>query len=200
MATSQRPEIPPIAPYYLWLNGAQAGPFDLGDLKSMWFMKEIVEETFYWIEGMEEWQQLGTFVEDRMGCPVPGMKEESELDEDELISLYGANLGNIGQLDARMQQEFEEWKVGQDPAILAAFPAQELIREIEEDDGIDWPQRWRDKGGEFYSGKMIAVKNSSIWKAISDYGAPHPPFSYNSSMGVRDISRREAEGLGLCHQ
>ena len=51
---------------------------------------------------------------------------------------------------------------------------------------------------------MIALKNSDIWDRLGDsttfpdaLGNPYPPFAFNSGMGVEDISRAEAERLGV---
>jgi hypothetical protein len=44
---------------------------------------------------------------------------------------------------------------------------------------------------------MIALKNDPIWTAISSFGLPYPPYDFNSGMWVRDVSREEAEDLGL---
>jgi len=51
---------------------------------------------------------------------------------------------------------------------------------------------------------MIALKNSDIWDRLGDsntfpdaLGNPYPPFAFNSGMGVEDVSRTEAEQLGV---
>ena len=70
--------------------------------------------------------------------------------------------------------------------------------------GDSWPDRWRRVGGELYQGRMIAMKNSVIWERIGDpdifddaLGNPYPPFAFNSGMDVQDVSREEAEQLGV---
>lgn len=87
---------------------------------------------------------------------------------------------------------------GQDPDILDAWPAQELIRIRDAVQPRDWQRRWVDAGGELYAGgRMIALKTDPIWVAISRFGRPYPPFDYNSGMGLEEIDREEAEALGL---
>ncbi|MBX3736739.1 MAG: hypothetical protein KF715_08625 [Candidatus Didemnitutus sp.] len=94
---------------------------------------------------------------------------------------------------------------GQDPDVLDEFPAQELIRDFAPKGAErDWAARWAKCGGEFFNGRMIALKNDPIWSKLGDpelfddgLGNPYPPFAYNSGMGVRDIARDEAEQLGL---
>jgi len=44
---------------------------------------------------------------------------------------------------------------------------------------------------------MIAEINSPIWKNISRFDLPYPPFDFNSGMGVVDIERSDAIKLGL---
>ena len=106
-------------------------------------------------------------------------------------------LGLIYDINTQMAAEFGDWKVGQDPAILDRFPAQELYREMQRKVPRRWRQRWAAHGGHEFAGRMIARKNDPIWKAISAFGNPYPPFDYNSGMGIRDIGRAEAEKLGV---
>lgn len=51
---------------------------------------------------------------------------------------------------------------------------------------------------------MIALKNSDVWDRLGDsntfpdaLGNPYPPFAFNSGMDVADVSRAEAERLGV---
>ncbi len=61
----------------------------------------------------------------------------------------------------------------------------------------DWKLRWQASGGKLYNGRMIAEINSPIWKNISRFDLPYPPFDFNSEMGVVDIERSDAIKLGL---
>lgn len=100
------------------------------------------------------------------------------------------------------------WELqGQDPDVLDEFPAQELIRDFapkESGNERDWAARWAKAGGDFFGGRMIALKNDPVWSRLGDpglfddgLGNPYPPFAFNSGMGVRDVDRDEAEQLGL---
>jgi hypothetical protein len=82
---------------------------------------------------------------------------------------------------------------------LLAFPCQELVRVREVVEPRDWPHRWAAAGGDFVGPerRMIARKTDPLWEAISRFGTPYPPFDFNSGMGLRDISRREAAELGV---
>ena len=107
-------------------------------------------------------------------------------------------LGLIYDINVRMAQEYAGWKVGQDPDILDAFPAQELIRWHSRRVPRNWISRWRSHGGKFFKGgRMIARKNDPIWVTISAFHNPYPPFDFNSGMGVRDVSRDEAKAFGV---
>lgn len=94
-------------------------------------------------------------------------------------------------------QGYGHYTAGQEPVVLDAFPAQELIREIQSRVQRPWSTIWQSHGGQLFGGRMIALKNDPIWVKISRFGLPYPPFDFNSGMGVRDISRREARALGL---
>ena len=130
----------------------------------------------------------------------------------EMRKFMGAPEGDSGQLtditsvrrlqliyDHNTESAFEygRWVTGQNPAILDAFPAQELVRQEERVKPRVWEERWKDAGGLFFGGRMIALKTDPIWEAISRFGTPWPPFDFNSGMGIEDISRADAEELGL---
>jgi len=83
------------------------------------------------------------------------------------------------------------------PGAFAAFPAQELIRVRQRRQPRDWAQRWKDNGGKFYEGRMIALIDDPIWTAISAFGNPFPPFDFGSGMGVRAVKKSEAVRLGV---
>lgn len=94
-------------------------------------------------------------------------------------------------------QGFGQFVQGTAPGAIDAFPAQELIRVEDRMEPRDWEARWREAGGQFFGGRMIALKSSPIWETISRFGVPYPPFDFNSGMWVQDVPRSEAEELGL---
>jgi hypothetical protein len=104
----------------------------------------------------------------------------------------------IWDMQTRQAQEFAKFKMDQDADVLDAYPAQEFTRiesrKVERD---DWQERWERAGGELYDGRMIALKTDPVWAKLSRFGTPWPPFDYGSGMGLIDISRKEAEELGL---
>ena len=106
-------------------------------------------------------------------------------------------LDTILETNVDMARGYGTWKQGQEPMILDLWPAQELCRQESRDEPRDWQTRWVQAGGKLYGGRMIALKNSPIWTAISEFGLPYPPFDYRSGMGVRDVRRDEAVKLGV---
>ena len=83
------------------------------------------------------------------------------------------------------------------PVILDEWPAQELIQVGPAQEPVDWLARWRAAGGQIFAGRMIALKDNPVWRGISDFGYPFPPFAATSHMRVRLIDRRLAMSLGL---
>jgi hypothetical protein len=107
-------------------------------------------------------------------------------------------LGLIFDMNTQAAQGYARWKSGQAEGAVFAFPAQELFRSESRQVPRNWIARWQAAGGQISDGgRLIAAKDDPIWVAISAFGTPFPPFDYQSGMDVRDISRREAEALGV---
>jgi membrane protein YdbS with pleckstrin-like domain len=62
--------------YYLWLNEAQAGPYTLQQVQSMWSAGQITALTLFWQEGKADWQPLGDIISEiePPSAPPPPMK------------------------------------------------------------------------------------------------------------------------------
>ncbi len=99
---------------------------------------------------------------------------------------------NLGQAFGRGQ-----YLQGMAAEVLDEWPAQELVRVIDTREQRDWSARWAEAGGDFFGNRMVALKTSPIWRAISRFGQPHAPFDFNSGMDVEDLARDEAEAIGL---
>jgi hypothetical protein len=67
--------------YYLWLNEAQAGPYPLPEIQSMWTAGQITPQTLYWQEGNAEWQPLSNI----LSQIEPKKKAESALAQTAVI-------------------------------------------------------------------------------------------------------------------
>lgn len=124
------------------------------------------------------------------------------LDHDELRT--ESRLRLIIETNVDLARGYGGYQQSQDVDVLDEFPAWELYRAEERKEPRDWPARWEEAGGEFYpgsadypEGRMIALKDDSIWEEISAFGLPWAPFDYNSGMDLQDVDRDEAEELGL---
>jgi len=96
-------------------------------------------------------------------------------------------------------QGYARFKRSSSGGALLAFPAQELVRVRNSKVERDWQDRWIAAGGKLTNGRMIALKTDAIWTnpALNRFGTPYTPFDFNSGMGLKDISRREAIALGI---
>jgi hypothetical protein len=117
----------------------------------------------------------------------------------------------IFKTNVQMAQGYGAYIQQQDPAALDAWPAQELYRLEDRQEKRPWGQRWNDAiqelgrsntsaipvGDPYADSGMFALVNDQIWETISRFGLPYPPFDFGSGMWVRDISRLEAENMGL---
>jgi hypothetical protein len=108
-----------------------------------------------------------------------------------------ARLGLIFDMQTNQAFGFARYKFEQDPDVLNAFPAQELVRIEARVTQRPWRDRWVRAGGALIQGRMVALKTNSVWESLSRFGTPWPPFDYGSGMGLRDVSRQEAVDLGL---
>ncbi len=102
-----------------------------------------------------------------------------------------------------------------DADVVDAYPALELTRYEQKQTPRDWESRWRiaaQVAGDAnaarvleFEGRMVALKSSGIWQALGDgagghddtLGNPFPPFAFNSGMWTDEVSRADAEDLGL---
>lgn len=123
---------------------------------------------------------------------------DGRADNADLTNLAGtARLKLIYEQNLRSARGHAWWKQGQHPDVLDAFPAQELLRLESRAKPRDWQARWTAAGGRVFDGRMIALKSDPIWREISRFGTPWPPYDFGSGMGVEDVDREEAEALGL---
>lgn len=84
-------------------------------------------------------------------------------------------------------------------------PAQELVRFESARVPRDWKTRWRNAWASLPASerrkalpdRMIALTECAIWRALSRWGDPYPPFDYNSGMDVVPVDYETAVALGL---
>jgi len=115
-----------------------------------------------------------------------------------------ARLQLIVSTQEELAQGYGRFIANQDPDLLDLWPCQELVRISPSLVQRDWNERWARCGGKLFEGRMIALKNADIWDRLGDsntfpdaLGNPYPPFAFNSGMDVEDVSRTEAEQLGV---
>ena len=84
-----------------------------------------------------------------------------------------------------------------------AYPAQRLVRERYSRQPRDWAARWREAAaavnyeGVATDGSHIALLTSPIWRKLSRFDLPYPPYDFNSGMGVDPVDYEEAQRHGL---
>jgi hypothetical protein len=150
----------------------------------------------------------GVFIEEMRAELTAAGYKRGEAKRGSLRDLKSSRrLGLIWDMNLAQAQGYAKWKAGMDPDVLQAVPAQELIRVRQRTEIRDWPQVWEDYGGRFYGqpspdyprakGRMIALKTDPIWRRISRFKTPWPPFDWGSGMGLKNIRRDQAEALGL---
>ncbi|MFA5265610.1 MAG: hypothetical protein WC378_17460 [Opitutaceae bacterium] len=97
-------------------------------------------------------------------------------------------------------------QAGQDQDLLDAYPAEEFLRVEDRDHPrTTWQALWNKKRAEVGSegatdsgsGRMVALKNHPIWRAINRFGNDYEPFDFGSGMGKEDVDREDAVALGI---
>ncbi|MEI8038406.1 MAG: hypothetical protein WCJ14_08450 [Verrucomicrobiota bacterium] len=116
-------------------------------------------------------------------------------------------LGLIWDMNLAQAQGYARWKSDQTAIGLENEPAYELVRLTPRIEIRDWPLIWQEHGGKFTGrpgkdypsapGRMIALKTDPIWRYISRFKTPWPPFDWDSGMGLTGIDRSDAEDLGI---
>lgn len=118
-------------------------------------------------------------------------------------------LALIWDMNIAQAQGYARWKADMTEEGLENEPCYELIRVMDRMEPRDWPAIWRQHGGLFYDGegsnddypaapgRMIAKKTDPIWRAISRFGVPWPPYDWGSGMGLRGVDRSEADAFGI---
>jgi hypothetical protein len=101
----------------------------------------------------------------------------------------------IVDVQTQMAHGYGAYLSGQDPAVLEMWPAYELVRISARKEPRDWPARWKAAGGR--DGVMAALKNDPIWRKISRFNQPWPPFDFESGKGLEEKDEEETIALGI---
>lgn len=99
-----------------------------------------------------------------------------------------------------------EWeRMMADKAGLKVAPALRFVRWHWRKEPRDWEVRWREAADAVdwegvYDGDggetKIALFRSPIWRALSAFDRPYPPFDFNSGMGYERVFAHEMDRLG----
>jgi hypothetical protein len=113
-----------------------------------------------------------------------------------------ARLGLIWDIQTNFATGFARYQTDQDPDLLNAFPAQELLPSTARQprDVLmpgHWARRWIAAGGKVIEDRIVGLKTDPAWERLSIFGLPYPPFDFGSQRDLADLSRAEAETLGL---
>ena len=87
-----------------------------------------------------------------------------------------------------------------DPAILLHWPAIELRvfhNAAEKQKHARWVGKWLTAGGKLYEGRMIALKNDPIWRAMTGAKRLRGEVSRANIFIGCDVTRKEAVAFGL---
>lgn len=87
----------------------------------------------------------------------------------------------------------------------AGYPAQRLVRLGARRSPRDWATIWQkayaalppEEQAKAHPTAQVAMTDCAIWRALSRWHDPYPPYDYNSGMGVEPVSAAEAAELGL---
>ncbi len=101
--------------------------------------------------------------------------------------------------NVRMARGYGMWFRAQKS--LRAFPAWRFFRLGQRKIPRNWIRRWEEAKKKTShvpgAGDFVALINHPIWKVLSAFDQPYPPFDYNSGMYVKAVSRSKAKNLGL---
>lgn len=85
------------------------------------------------------------------------------------------------------------------------LPAQRLVRTGRRRHERDWNARWRaayaalppEQQARACATQPVALLDCAIWRALSRWGDPYPPYDYGSGMDVEPVDADTAAALGL---
>lgn len=207
-------------PIFLVIDGAASGPHEVEEVLQMLDDEEIAPETFGCIEGMKEWRGVRETLVWSWAALLSPVREQALalvermaagkssaadtraalrplLGPSLLPEIYPA-LSAVLEVNAQLRQGFVQFQQGTQDGVTDVFPAAELFCAHDKFDfPRDWHAAWQSAGGQLHEGRMVARKDAPVWLALSDFGHPFPPFSFDRSMWTRDVERNEAERLGL---
>jgi len=208
------------APIYLLIDGEASGPQEASDVMDKIDEEELAPETLSCIEGMPGWRSVSetlVWAYARLLTALPPSMDwiqqmsEHRLEMRELRPMIRKTLqqntglecweapdllDKVFQANAYLLEHHRQYEAREQNWDLGAtefYPALELVAFGELQFPRVWTDVWQQAGGIIYGGKMAARIDDPVWLAISDFGYPFPPFSFDPTMWIQGVSREEAK-------
>ena len=115
---------------------------------------------------------------------------------DTSIAENRALLVNCVELLKTQHAEHKRWIEGNTEPLDEEFPAAE-IHVYTSPLAAELRAKWQAAGGRVFDGRCVALKADPVWCRFSAFGQPHDPFTWDWTISSEDVSRDEAEELGL---
>jgi hypothetical protein len=113
-------------------------------------------------------------------------------------------LGLIYDMQNAMANGYARHKLDTSEGALLLWPAYRLGESTAREPRPEewWRRRWFEAGQSVaWQGALqddfVALKTSPIWRALSEFGTPWPPFAWGSTRVLEEVDREEAIALGL---
>lgn len=152
-----------------------------------------------------DWAEENNFTFYDLQIPAYKDEEEEEIDEeDERGQRWRYYYQHRALLDDYLRLENSR-KYRESMLQSLSFPAQKLVRMGYRKRKRNWRKRWMaaydslppQEQAKACRGKMIALLDCDIWRAISVFNLPYPPFDYDSGMDVEAVDYDAAAKIGL---
>ena len=114
-----------------------------------------------------------------------------------LSDLARDSISSFLQINETLFNAYRSFDDEENDDTLDTYPALEVIAIGEPEFQRDWPAAWQRAGGLLYDGRLIAKRDDPVWLALSDFGYPFPPFSFDSLISSRAVLRETAVELAV---
>lgn len=197
--------------YLILRDGATSEPLDPLDAEMMLEDGEITAEFYAFVEGMPEWRAVGEalvwarrelavrcrdVINEHASLLVAGKVDTATSRLAIRDALWRRAivtsdremeaLQTILETEAALRRSYDQYAQNFAPGAIDVFPAWELFDAHDSAFPRDWNTAWQKAGGR--EGGKVAAKADPVWARLSDFRFPFPPFSFDQSKWVRDVS------------